>query len=184
MVGFNMDMGNTGLQIGLEGVSGRMPTGRAPTGGVPNISSITPEQRTRIMEMLAKIRGIQMAEGGAAGFPDLNKDGKISYADVLKGRGVEMASGGIADIPIHYGMGGILGTLGRIAGTVLLTPFLGPVGASAASSAAVGVLEGKEPDEILGDAAMSALFSYGAGEIFGGADGIASDNYLIVTGKQ
>ena len=169
MVGFNMDMGNTGLQIGLEGVSGRMPTGRAPTGGVPNISSISPEQRARIMEMLAKIRGIQMAEGGAAGFPDLNKDGKISYADVLKGRGVEMASGGIADIPIHYGMGGILGTLGRIAGTVLLTPFLGPVGASAASSAAVGVLEGKEPDELLGDAAMSALFSYGAGEIFGSA---------------
>tara|TARA_Y100001938_G_scaffold138422_1_gene203899 strand:- start:26574 stop:27944 length:1371 start_codon:yes stop_codon:yes gene_type:complete len=175
MVGFNMNMGNAGLQVGLEGVSGRMPTGRAPTGGVPNISSISPEQRTRIMEMLAKIRGIQMAEGGAAGFPDLNKDGKISYADVLRGRGVEMAGGGIADIPLHYRRGGILGMLGRIAGTVLLTPFLGPVGASAASSAAVGVLEGKEPDEILGDAAMSALFSYGAGKIFGGADGIASD---------
>ena len=93
MVGFNMNMGNAGLQVGLEGVSGRMPTGRAPTGGVPNISSISPEQRTRIMEMLAKIRGIQMAEGGAAGFPDLNKDGKISYADVLRGRGVEKKSG-------------------------------------------------------------------------------------------
>jgi hypothetical protein len=68
MVGFNMDMGNTGLQIGLEGVSGRMPTGGAPTGGAPSMSSISPEQRARIMEMLAKVRGVQMAEGGAAGF--------------------------------------------------------------------------------------------------------------------
>lgn len=169
MVGFNMDMGNAGLQIGLEGVSGRMPTGGAPTGGAPDMSSISPEQRARIMEMLAKIRGIQMAEGGAAGFPDLNKDGKISYADVLKGRGVELAGGGIADIPVRYGIGGVLGTLGRIAGTVLLTPFLGPVGASAASSAAVGALEGKETDEILGDAAMSALFSYGSGQLLGSA---------------
>ena len=146
MVGFNLDTGNSGFQIGLEGTSGKMPTGSIPNGGAPNISSMTPEQRARIMDMLAKIRG------------------------------VEMAGGGIADIPLHYGSGGnILGTLGRIAGTVLLTPFLGPVGASAASSAAVGALEGKETDEILGDAAMSALFSYGAGQIFGGADGIASD---------
>jgi len=178
MVGFNMDMGNTGLQIGLEGVSGRMPTGGAPTGGAPDMSSISPEQRARIMEMLAKIRGIQMAEGGAAGFPDLNKDGKISYADVLKGRGVELAGGGIADIPVRYGIGGVLGTLGRIAGTVLLTPFLGPVGASAASSAAVGALEGKETDEILGDAAMSALFSYGSGQLLGSAGAEAGKTTL------
>ena len=90
MVGFNLDMGNSGFQIGLEGATGKMPTGSIPTGGAPDISSMTPEQRARIMDMLAKIRGVQMAQGGAAGFPDLNKDGKVSYADVLKGRGVEM----------------------------------------------------------------------------------------------
>ncbi len=178
MVGFNLDMGNSGFQIGLEGATGKMPTGSIPTGGAPDISSITPEQRARIMDMLAKIRGVEMAQGGAAGFPDLNKDGKVSYADVLKGRGVEMAGGGIADIPLRYGSGGILGTLGRIAGTVLLTPFLGPVGASAASSAAVGALEGKEVDEILGDAAMSALFSYGSGQIFGSAGAEAGKTSL------
>lgn len=179
MVGFNLDMGNSGFQIGLEGASGKMPTGSIPTGGAPNISSINPEQRARIMDMLAKIRGVEMAQGGAAGFPDLNKDGKVSYADVLKGRGVEMAGGGIADIPLRYGSGGnILGTLGRIAGTVLLTPFLGPVGASAASSAVVGTLEGKETDEILGDAAMSALFSYGSGQIFGSAGAEAGKTSL------
>jgi len=179
MFGFNIDAGSirSGLESALEGTSGQAPSGLAPTGGGDGRPTLTPEQRASIIQMLVKLRGrgIQMAEGGAAGFPDLNKDGKISYADVLKGRGVEMASGGIADIPLHYGIGGVLGTLGRVAGTVLLTPFLGPVGASAASSAAVGALEGKETDEILGDAAMSALFSYGAGQIFGGADGIASD---------
>lgn len=179
MFGFNIDAGSirSGLESALEGSSGQAPSGLAPTGGGDGRPTLTPEQRASIIQMLAKLRGrgLQMAEGGAAGFPDLNKDGKISYADVLKGRGVEMAGGGIADIPLHYGIGGILGTLGRVAGTVLLTPFLGPVGASAASSAAVGALEGKETDEILGDAAMSALFSYGAGQIFGGADGIASD---------
>lgn len=179
MFGFNIDAGSirSGLESALEGSSGQAPSGLAPTGGGDGRPTLTPEQRASIIQMLAKLRGrgIQMAEGGAAGFPDLNKDGKISYADVLKGRGVEMAGGGIADIPLHYGMGGVLGTLGRIAGTVLLTPFLGPVGASAASSAAVGALEGKDTDEIIGDAALSALFSYGSGQIFGGADGIASD---------
>jgi len=32
--------------------------------------------------------------GGAAGFPDLNKDGDITQADVLMGRGVKMQMGG------------------------------------------------------------------------------------------
>ena len=177
MVGFNLDTGNSGFQIGLEGTSGKMPTGSIPTGGAPNISSITPEQRARIMDMLAKIRGVEMAQGGAAGFPDLNKDGKVSYADVLKGRGVEMAGGGIADIPLHYGRGGILGTLGKIAGTVLLSaiPGVGPLAAAAGSSAIVDTIEGDPIDEIVGNAAMSALFSYGSGQIFGGSDGLASD---------
>lgn len=33
-------------------------------------------------------------KGGAAGFPDLNKDGDITQADVLMGRGVKMQMGG------------------------------------------------------------------------------------------
>ena len=37
------------------------------------------------------------AKGGAAGFPDMNKDGNITQADILMGRGVELkAEGGIA----------------------------------------------------------------------------------------
>lgn len=32
--------------------------------------------------------------GGAAGFPDLNKDGKVTQADILMGRGVKMQAGG------------------------------------------------------------------------------------------
>lgn len=32
--------------------------------------------------------------GGAAGFPDLNKDGDITQADILMGRGVKMQAGG------------------------------------------------------------------------------------------
>ena len=34
------------------------------------------------------------AKGGAAGFPDLNKDGEVTYADILQGRGVPMQMGG------------------------------------------------------------------------------------------
>jgi hypothetical protein len=34
------------------------------------------------------------AKGGAAGFPDLNKDGNVTYADILQGRGVPMQMGG------------------------------------------------------------------------------------------
>jgi len=34
------------------------------------------------------------AKGGAAGFPDLNKDGEVTYADILQGRGVKMQAGG------------------------------------------------------------------------------------------
>jgi hypothetical protein len=30
----------------------------------------------------------KMAGGGKAKFPDLNKDGKVTKADILKGRGV------------------------------------------------------------------------------------------------
>ena len=39
-----------------------------------------------------------MAEGGEA-FPDLNNDGKLTYADILKGRGVDLRDGGEASGP-------------------------------------------------------------------------------------
>lgn len=37
----------------------------------------------------------EMKKGGE--FPDLNKDGKVTYADVLQGRGVEMQEGGMTE---------------------------------------------------------------------------------------
>ena len=46
------------------------------------------------------------AKGGIAGFakggesfPDLNNDGKLTYADILKGRGVDLRDGGEASGP-------------------------------------------------------------------------------------
>ena len=47
--------------------------------------------------------GINMKKGGVAslkngGFPDLNKDGKVTKADVLKGRGVFNMGGGVMDL--------------------------------------------------------------------------------------
>ena len=47
--------------------------------------------------------GINMKKGGIAnlkngGFPDLNKDGKVTKADVLKGRGVFNMGGGVMDL--------------------------------------------------------------------------------------
>jgi hypothetical protein len=40
------------------------------------------------------IARVGLAKGGKA-FPDLNKDGKVTKADVLKGRGVIKKKGGI-----------------------------------------------------------------------------------------
>ena len=46
-----------------------------------------PKQQAAIaMSMKAAGKKPKMAKGGS--FPDLNNDGKMSYADVLKGRGV------------------------------------------------------------------------------------------------
>ena len=46
---------------------------------------------------------IKKKDGGK--FPDLNKDGKVTFADVLKGRGVDkMAMGGsIKPVAMKYG---------------------------------------------------------------------------------
>mgnify|MGYP003115393916 CR=1 FL=1 len=209
------DFGTGGLGDTPVTTTGMAPTGTAPTGtapavsntGGPNLSQLSEEQRKRILEMLAKIRGANtgfagalglnkfgsgnldmkrlqqgtaaltpatmpkiprpkaMAEGGK--FPDLTGDGKTTYADILKGRGVSMAGGGIADVPLdqRYGRGGIFSALGRIAGGFLLSPFMGPVAASAVSSGVVSAIEGKRPEEIIGDAALAGLFSYGAGKL-------------------
>ena len=45
--------------------------------------------------MMADAGGRAMMNKGGKSFPDLNKDGKITQADVLKGRGVKMMGGGI-----------------------------------------------------------------------------------------
>ena len=77
-------------------------------------------------------------------------------------------AGGLASLPpVRYGWGGdVLSGIGRIGGTILLTPYLGPVGASAAASGAVSLLEGKNLGEAATSAAISGLLSYGTGEIF------------------
>ena len=209
------DFGTGGLGDTPVTTTGMAPTGTAPTGtapavsntGSPNLSQLSEEQRKRILEMLAKIRGANTGFAGAVGlnkfgsgnldmkrlqqgtaaltpatmpkiprpkamaeggkFPDLTGDGKTTYADILKGRGVSMAGGGIANVPVdqRYGIGGIMSALGRIAGGFLLSPFMGPVAASAVSSGIVSAVEGKRPEEIIGDAALAGLFSYGAGKL-------------------
>ncbi len=54
-------------------------------------SAKSEEAKEMIMEMFPGMGGPSMAEGGS--FPDLNKDGKVTMADVLKGRGVYAAGG-------------------------------------------------------------------------------------------
>ena len=48
-----------------------------------------------IQLVLAEMRAEGMKDGGE--FPDLNKDGEVTYADVLKGRGVFQEGGSIDD---------------------------------------------------------------------------------------
>ena len=69
-------------------------------------------------------------------------------------------------LPAYGLVGKILGGIAKIAGTVLLTPVLGPVGAAAAVSAASGVVEGKSIGDIAKGAAFSALTA-GAGQVAG-----------------
>ena len=45
------------------------------------------------MKLNKNVKG--MADGGSTGFPDLNKDGKVTQADILKGRGVKLKDGGL-----------------------------------------------------------------------------------------
>lgn len=56
--------------------------------------------RNKVIKETSKTTGpVMMNKGGMAnskkkGFPDLNKDGKVTQADVLKGRGVQKKMGG------------------------------------------------------------------------------------------
>ena len=55
--------------------------------------------RNKVIKETSKTTGpVMMNKGGMAnkkkGFPDLNKDGKVSKADVLMGRGVQKKMGG------------------------------------------------------------------------------------------
>ena len=75
-------------------------------------------------------------------------------------------------------IGKALGAVAKIAGTVLLTPVIGPVGAAAAVSAVSGIVEGKSVGDIVKGAGLSALTA-GAGQLAGqvlpGAVGIGKD---------
>jgi len=46
------------------------------------------------MKKCATCGSVKMKAGGSKKFPDLNKDGKITKADILKGRGVIKKKGG------------------------------------------------------------------------------------------
>ena len=71
-------------------------------------------------------------------------------------------------LPAYGWFGKLLGGIAKIAGTVLMTPVLGPVGAAAAVSAVSGAVEGKSIGDIAKGAAFSALTA-GAGQIAGQA---------------
>ena len=67
--------------------------------------SLRPQKRPDVVDLTPPEEADQLLvkkEGGK--FPDLNKDGKVTFADVLKGRGVDKkASGGKVT---KMGMGG------------------------------------------------------------------------------
>lgn len=79
-------------------------------------SAKSKEAKEMIMEMFPGMGAPSMDKGGS--FPDLNEDGDVTYADVLKGRGVdldedkmEMPGGGMMEMKkmmMAYG-----GTMGK-----------------------------------------------------------------------
>lgn len=81
-------------------------------------------------------------------------------------------------LPAYGWFGKLLGGIAKIAGTVLLTGTLGPVGAAMAVNAASGVVEGKSVGDILKSTALTGLTA-GAGQVAGnvlpGAIGIGKD---------
>jgi len=74
-------------------------------------SSESPAEKVRKMMMGGKIDmmpggGYMKYDKGGKGFPDLNKDGKVTFADILEGRGVkEKREGGKID---EYAGGGYM----------------------------------------------------------------------------
>ena len=56
---------------------------------------ISKTEASELMERAKMMNDMGMKDGG---FPDLNKDRKITRKDILLGRGVEMADGGMARV--------------------------------------------------------------------------------------
>lgn len=94
----NQGMGIFGMpQIGQGAMDGK--TGQMKNGGSTS-RAVQPSCKNGYVRSAdggcVKARPIQFATGGSAkSFPDLNKDGKITKADILKGRGVIKKKGGI-----------------------------------------------------------------------------------------
>jgi hypothetical protein len=69
-------------------------------------------------------------------------------------------------LPAYGWFGKLLGTVAKVAGTVILTPVLGPVGAAAAVQAASGVVSGDSIGQILKSTALTAATA-GAAQVGG-----------------
>lgn len=69
-------------------------------------------------------------------------------------------------LPAYGWFGKLLGSVAKIAGTVILTPVLGPVGAAMAVQAASGVVSGDSIGDILKSTALTGVTA-GAGQIGG-----------------
>jgi len=82
--------------------------------------SMLAQQQKHHKEIIMKKKPIAMGYGGkvkkkksGGDFPDLNKDGKVSYADVLEGRGVtKKKSGGMCRGMGRATQGGNYGRMG------------------------------------------------------------------------
>jgi hypothetical protein len=65
-------------------------------------------------------------------------------------------------LPAYGWFGKLLGKVAKVAGTVILTPVLGPVGAAAAVEAASGVVRGDSIGQILKSTGLAAATAAGA----------------------
>lgn len=85
--------GNGGMGSPMGGIMG-IPNRPRPMFGDQTMAEVVGNPMGKIGAIQRQLAApVGMAEGGAA-FPDLTGDGKVTYADILKGRGVEMQMGG------------------------------------------------------------------------------------------
>ena len=86
--------GNGGMPSPLGGIMGAMAPQRRPMFGDKTMAEVVGNPMGTIGAIQRTIgEPVGMAAGGAA-FPDLNDDGAVTQADILKGRGVQMQMGG------------------------------------------------------------------------------------------